>query len=152
MDLQKDRENLQKLAAYFSEYFVNSDRIYHEAAKSLKIRDSFLWILYALEFDQKPLSFTELVKKTGLSKQTCYSALQKMLEEGLLGADEDKRRCKYYLLDKGKELAKSTAGKIQDAEVAALQTLSAKELESMYDISGRFLKALDNEFSKLKGE
>lgn len=149
---EKDKEKLQELAIYFSEYVVNEDRIYHEAAKSLKIRDSFLWILYALEFYEEPLSFTELVKKTGLTKQTCYSAVQKMLEEKLIGTDENKRRCKYFLLEKGQILAKETAGKIQKAEIAALKTLSEEELDSMYKTSFKFFKALEQEFSKLKGE
>ena len=74
------------------------DAIYHEYALHFSMSDSQFAILYALCNEGTSCSLREVVKNSGVPKQTINSAMRKMEEEGLVFLENEGKRKKIVHL------------------------------------------------------
>lgn len=114
---------------------------YHEAALKFGFADSTQFILYTICYlgDHCPLS--DIVKMTGISKQTINSALRNMESQGLVelvfATPKTKNIC---LTDKGKELAEGTVIRLMKAEDEIFAGWSDEDVQKYLELTERFLK------------
>ena len=57
--------------------------LYHDISMKLGLSDSESMVMYMLYDTQEPLTQSDIVKATGLSKQTLNSAVRKLEKEGI---------------------------------------------------------------------
>lgn len=79
------------------------EQTYHRYALSSGLSDSEFSILYTLSTEGSPCQLSQVVKLSGLPKQTVNSALRKMVADGIITLEEDGRRKSVSLTDKGVE-------------------------------------------------
>ena len=58
--------------------------LYHDISMKLGLSDSESMVMYMLYDIQEPLTQSDIVKATGLSKQTLNSAIRKLEKEGII--------------------------------------------------------------------
>lgn len=142
------QEHISKDLKRFNYLITETDNVYHEAAARLGLSDSAMQILYAIcdydEGDSCPLR--EVVRRTGISKQTVNSAIRKMEREGILYLEQDGVRMKKLCLtQKGKELAERTALRIIKAENNILDSWFREDVEKYLELTERFLTSFKEE-------
>lgn len=123
---------------------------YHEAALKFGLADSAQFILYTICYlgDSCPLS--DVVKMTGISKQTVNSALRKMEKQGLIRLIAATPRTKNILLtEKGEALAEKTVLRLMGAEDAIFSEWAAEDVEKYLDLNERFLNGLREKIKQL---
>lgn len=127
----------------FNYFLSETNSAYHEVAVKLGVSDSVMQILYAVCDQGEGCLLLQIVRLTGLSKQTVNSALRKMEEEALLYLDlADAKKKKVYLTEKGRELANRSARLVWNMEDDIFNAWSKEDREKYLDLTERFL----NEF------
>jgi len=113
---------------------------YHDAALKFGLADSTQFILYTICFlgDNCPLS--EIVKITGISKQTISSAIRNMEKQGLLKlvAATPKTK-KAVLTEKGEALAEKTVQRLMRAEDEVFAAWPEEDVQKYLELNERFL-------------
>ena len=113
---------------------------YHEAALKFGLADSTQFILYTICFlgDNCPLN--EIVKMTGISKQTISSAIRNMEKQDLLQlvAATPKTK-KVVLTEKGEALAEKTVQRLMRAEDEIFSAWSDEDVQKYLELNERFL-------------
>lgn len=132
-------KSLKRLNHIISE----TDALYHEASFRLGISDSVCMILYSICTIGKSCPLNQIVKSTGLSKQTVNSALRRLEKEGIVYLEAvDGRSKNVCLTEKGMHLASETAGKIIEIENEILDSWSQKDMVRYFELSEKFLECL----------
>lgn len=139
-------EKIHKLNFLVSEM----DSIYHQASVKLGVSDSTMCILYTIQDQGSECLLSSVYKSSGINKQTVNSAIRKMEAEGLLYlVNEDGKKKKIMLTDKGQELMKKSAGVLFELEKRVFGSYSEKELNAYLSLMERYTEALRNEVEKL---
>lgn len=126
------------------------DNAYHVAALKCGLSDSAMWILYiiCLEGEECPLS--DIVRLSGISKQTINSSLRKLEQEGILYLKTaDKKKKVVCLTEKGRCLAESSAMLILRIEDDIFQDWSQQERELYIRLMERFLSEFKEKIKKI---
>lgn len=126
------------------------EAVYHGMSLKLGLSDSASMILYTIceEGDSRLLS--EICRLTGLSKQTVNSSIRKLEARGVLYLEKaDSKSKRVYLTNAGKELAKQTVLRMQQAENAILASWPRQDVEKYLELTERFLTALKEEAAKM---
>lgn len=93
------------------------DQIYHAYALKFGFSDSTFAILYTLSVEGGSCLLSEIVKLTGLPKQTVNSAIRKMEDEKTIFlTDQGKRRKIVNFTKEGEIKAKKSAGVLIEVE------------------------------------
>ena len=93
------------------------DQIYHEYALKFGMSDSVFAILYTLSVEGGVCMLSDIVKLSGLPKQTVNSAIRKMEEDKTIYlSDQGKRRKVVNFTKEGEERAKKSVGVLIDIE------------------------------------
>ena len=123
---------------------------YHEAALKFGLADSTQFILYTICYlgDHCPLS--DIVKMTGISKQTINSALRNMEKQGLIQLVCATSRTKNVMLtDAGKSLADRTVLRLMQAEDAIFSEWTDNDVQKYLELTERFLRGLNEQIDLL---
>ncbi len=120
-----------------------TDALYHEASFRLGISDSVCMILYSICTNGKSCLLNQIVKSTGLSKQTVNSALRRLEKEGVIYLEAvDGRSKNVCLTEKGMLMASETAGRIIEIENEILTSWSQEDIVRYFELSEKFLECL----------
>lgn len=141
--------NISKEMRRFNHLLGEINGTYHEAAVKLGLSDSTISVLYTLcgEGDSCPLQ--EIVRQSGMSKQTINSAIRKLEREGSVRLEAAKGRGKNVCLThKGRELARRTVVPMMELEDEIYASWTEEELRGYLELTERFLAALKE---KIKG-
>ena len=126
------------------------DAVYHDAALKFGLSDSVQIILYTVCHlgDHCPLG--DVVKISGISKQTINSALRNMENQGLVELSSSTPKTKIVsLTEKGKELADRTVIRLMRMEDEIFSGWSDEDVQKYLELNERFLKSLKEKVERL---
>ncbi|MGN0345575.1 MAG: MarR family winged helix-turn-helix transcriptional regulator [Lachnospiraceae bacterium] len=119
------------------------DAVYHEISLKWGLSDSAMIILYTICDNGDSCLLQEIVRLSGVSKQTINSAIRKLEKEGIVYlksiGSKNKNVC---LTDEGKQLAKHTAIRLIEMENDIFASWEKDEVEKYLELSERFLISL----------
>ena len=126
------------------------DEVYHELAIRQGFSDSAMAILYALSDNDGQCRLPELIKLSGVNKQTVNSALRKLEKEDIVymepAGGKSKRVC---LTEKGFSIALKTVDRVLDAEKRIYSSWSREEWELYIQLTERYLCQLREELKEI---
>ncbi len=116
------------------------DEVYHEIAVRQGFSDSAMTILYLLSDNDGKCRLTDLIKSSGVSKQTINSALRKLEKDEIVylepAGGKSKRVC---LTDKGFAITHETVDKVLNIEKTIYSSWSAEEWKLYVELTERYL-------------
>lgn len=126
------------------------DEVYHELALRQGFSDSAMAIFYTLADHEGQCLLADLIRLSGMNKQTINSALRKLEDEDILylepAGGKAKRVC---LTEKGYATARKTVGRVLDAENRIYASWSRAEWELYVQLTERFLNQLREETKEI---
>lgn len=126
------------------------DALYHQAAKSLGVADSVLYILYTVHSNGESCQLSDLYKISAISKQTINSAIRKLEADGDIYLKKHDGKSKIVCLtEKGSEYVKKTAEILLAAEDAAFADWSAEEMDTYLRLIEKHVASLRQQFGRL---
>lgn len=123
---------------------------YHDAALKFGLADSTQFILYTICYlgDNCPLN--DVVRMTGISKQTINSAIRNMEKQGLVCLTAATPKTKNIVFtEKGKELAENTVIRLIEAEDDIFASWSEEDVQKYLELNERFLNDLKEKIGQL---
>lgn len=127
------------------------DEVYHEVALRQGFSDSVMLILYALADNDGQCRLPELIKLSGINKQTANSALRKLEKDDIVYTEpaggKSKRVC---LTEKGFSTIHETVERVLDIEKKIYSSWSKEEWNLYVKLTERFLCQLREEMKELK--
>lgn len=119
------------------------DSVYHSASVKLGLSDSALQILYTLTISDGQCMLGDMLRWTGMSKQTANSSLRNLEAQGALRAEDAGGRKKMlFLTESGRNLAARTAGRLLNAERSIFGSWPEEDRQQFLELTERFLTAL----------
>lgn len=116
---------------------------YHEAAVKLGLSDSVMAVLYTLCSEGEPCPLQEIVRQSGLSKQTVNSAIRKLEHEGVVYLEPAGGRGKdVCLTELGRETVRRRVLPLMEIENEVYSSWPRGELLGYLELTERFLAAL----------
>ncbi len=103
---------------------------YHEMSVKLGMTDSEVIILYFLFDCEKPVTQSDIMKCTGISKQTIHSSVRKMIGDGIIrleGINDKSKR--IVITEYGKAFMQEKISPIIALEEAVFSTWTQEETE-----------------------
>lgn len=123
---------------------------YHEAAVKLGLSDSAMSVLYTLCSEGGVCPLQEIVRQSGVSKQTINSAIRKLEREGAVRLEAAKGRSKNVCLTgKGRELVQRTVLPLIKFEDEVYASWTQEELREYLACTERFLSAMREKTKQL---
>lgn len=123
---------------------------YHEAALKFGLADSTQLILYTICYLGEDCPLSDIVRMTGISKQTINSALRNMERQGLVKLVSATPKTKNVTLtSKGKELAQRTVVRLIQAEDDIFSQWSDEDIQKYLELNEKFLKGLKEKIGQL---
>lgn len=119
------------------------EAVYHETAVKFALSDSALLVLYILCESGGGCPLSDIVRLSGISKQTLCSALRKLEADKVIETELlDARRKHVRLTRRGRNLAKKTAGRLIQIENDIFGSWTAEERSAYLSLTQRYLSAL----------
>ena len=116
---------------------------YHDAALKMGLSDSGMSILYTLCIDGGKSLLRDIIRYSGISKQTINSSLRKLEADDIVKLDSTENRKKtVYLTKKGRESVKHTIEPLIKIENEILSSWSKDEAAIYLDLTSRYLTTL----------
>lgn len=127
------------------------NNVFHELSQQMGLSDSISCILYTICNFGDSCLLTDIIRMTGIPKQTVNSALRKMEGEGFLLLETTKtRRKKAVLTEAGKLLAQQTAGQMIRMENEIFASWTQEEREMHLALTQRYLDQLKEKAKELR--
>ncbi len=127
------------------------DEVYHAVALRQGFSDSAMAILYVLQDNDGQCRLADLVKLSGVNKQTINSALRKLEKDEILylesAGGKSKRVC---LTRKGFDTVHETVEKVIEVEKKIYSSWTREEWEMYVELTERYLEMLREEMKELK--
>lgn len=126
------------------------EEVYHEIARKQGFSDSAMAVLYTLADHDGKCGLSELVRLSGVYKQTINSALRKLEKEEIVYLEPAGGRSKRVCFtEKGGALARETVGRVIDAEKKIYSSWSREEWELYTQLTQRYLDQLRQEIKEI---
>ena len=126
------------------------DAAYHEAALKLGLSDSVMLILYAICNNGDKCLLSDIIRLSGVSKQTVNSSLRKLENEGIIYLENFKGRKKSVCLsEKGKTLVKNTVFRVIEIENEIFGSWSEEELRLYIELTEKYLHSFKEKIEEL---
>lgn len=147
-DEEKSRGSILKRLYYFA---GEMDEAYHDISLTLGVPDSAMKILYAVYADGTRLPLREILRRSGMSKQTANSALRKLEAEGVVLLENETGKTKTVRLTAaGRLFARKTAGRLMKLEEDVFSSWSDSDIAAYAAYEERFLMGLKEKGGKLR--
>lgn len=126
------------------------DEVYHRIAVRIGFSDSAMSILYTLADHDGRCRLPELIRLSGINKQTVNSALRKLEKDGLICLEPAGGRSKQVrLTEKGLAIADKTVKKVLDAERRIYSSWPREEWELYVKLTERYVCGLRKELKEI---
>ena len=116
--------------------------LYHDISMKLGLSDSESMVMYMLYDIQEPLTQSDIVKATGLSKQTLNSAIRKLEKEGIIILEKSK---KIVMTDKGQVLIEQKMKPLVDMEDRVLASWTEEDRRKYLELIEKFKVQFEKE-------
>lgn len=146
-----ETQYLHDILIRYNRIFKDTDKIYHNFAKSYGLSDCAFWILYLLRETDTQYTQTEICNMLSLPRQTVKSALKNLQSEGyicLTPVENNKKSKILVLTEKGEGLAKNSADMVLKAEIKVLRQFSENELQLFLSLSEKYAVLLRKEYEE----
>lgn len=125
--------------------------VYREASSALGISDSVMQILYTICNYGDSCLLGDILRMTGLPKQTVNSALRKLEGEGIVYLrSAEKKKKSVHLTEQGKSLASATVLRLMEMENAVFDSWTAEERQSYLRLNQKYLNQFKETIKELK--
>lgn len=125
--------------------------VYREASSALGISDSVMQILYTICNYGDSCLLGDILRMTGLPKQTVNSALRKLEGEGVVYLrSAEKKKKSVHLTEKGKSLVSTTVLRLMEMENAVFDSWTAEERQSYLRLNQKYLTQFRETIKELK--
>ncbi len=125
----------------FNHLTAEIDAAYHEMALRFGLSDSAMLILYTICVNGESCPLNEIIKLSGMSKQTIHSFLHKLEKEGTVVLEQlDAKKKTVRLTTQGKALADATAVRIVRLENEIFASWTKEERELYIGLTKRYLE------------
>lgn len=126
------------------------EAVYHDAALKFGLTDTIQFILYTICYLEDPCPLNDVVRMTGVSKQTINSAIRKMEKQGLVCLIAATPKTKNLVLtEKGKELAEKTVIRLMRAEDEIFSEWPKEDVQKYLELNERFLNGMKEKIHHL---
>lgn len=127
------------------------DAAYHEAALKFGLSDSAMRILYTICLSGEDCLLSDIVRFSGISKQTINSSLRKLEGQGILSLRAaEGRRKQVCLTEAGKALVRDSVLQVLRIENEIFDSWSQTEQELYVELTARFLSAFQQKIKEIK--
>lgn len=142
--------NIPTEARRYNHILSEIDAIYHEIALKQGFSDSVQTVLYLLSEHDGVCLLHDLVKQSGISKQTINSALRRLENDGLIYLESAGGKSKRILLTpEGSKVVHETVDKIIAMENKIYGSWKPEEWTFYLELTERFLHDLKKEWKEL---
>lgn len=135
----------------FNRLLSEIDEVYHEVAIRQGFSDAAMAILYALSDNNGQCRLPELIKLSGVNKQTVNSALRKLEQNDIVylepAGGKSKRVC---LTEKGFSTVHETVDKVLGVEKKIYSSWSQEEWKLYVQLTERYLNQIREEMKEIK--
>lgn len=143
-------KNINSEMKRFNYLMTEIDAAYHEAALKLGLSDSAMMILYTICNNGNECMLHDIIRLSGISKQTVNSALRKLENDGIVFTQPAGGRAKKLCLtEKGIPVAKDTVYKIIEIENKIFGSWKRQELDMYIGLTQSYLNSFREEIKKL---
>lgn len=140
----------QSEARRYNRIISEIDEVYHEIAVKKGFSDSAMAIMYTLSDNDGQCRLPELIRLSGVNKQTINSALRRLERDELVylepAGGKSKRVC---LTDKGRSIAHETVDRVVEAEKRIYSSWAREEWELYLRLTERYLEQLREEMKEI---
>lgn len=144
-------QKTQSESRYYNRLISEIDEVYHEIAVKQGFSDSAMSILYELSENEGSCRLTDLIRQSGVNKQTINSALRKLEKDEIVylepAGGKSKRVC---LTEKGFVTVHETVEKVKDVEKKIYASWSREEWELYVKLTERYLNQLREEMKEIR--
>ena len=125
---------------------TNIDKNSLQIYKKLGLSDSESMVMYMLYDIQEPLTQSDIVKATGLSKQTLNSAIRKLEKEGIIILEKlNEKSKKIVMTDKGQVLIEQKMKPLVDMEDRVLASWTEEDRRKYLELIEKFKVQFEKE-------
>lgn len=122
------------------------NELYHDISMKLGLSDSESMVMYMLYDTQKPLTQSDIVKATGLSKQTLNSSIRKLEKNGIIILEKlNEKSKKIVVTDKGQLLIIKKIKPLVDIEDRILDTWEQEDKLKYLELIEKFKEQFEKE-------
>jgi DNA-binding MarR family transcriptional regulator len=126
-----------------------TDSLYHEISRMFGLTDSAVNILYLICFEDSDALLSDIVRLSGLQKQTINSSLRNLEKKGLIEMRPVNGKMKSVALtEEGSAFCDRTIRKLMDWENEALSGFSKKEVKLFLRLMDRYLESVSRSVTK----
>lgn len=134
----------------FNYLLTEIESTYHETTLRLGLSDGEMTVLYAVCNHGGTCMLSDIVRLSGVSKQTINSALRKLEGEGLVISEAaGGRKKRITLTERGQARAGGTAGRLIAMENEIYSQWDPGELALYLELTQRYLDALKQKITEL---
>ena len=121
------------------------EALYHAIALEFGLTDSAMNILYLISFENGSAMLGDIVKYTGLQKQTINSSMRILEKKGYVRLEKvnGKMKC-VHLTDEGSALSGRTVRKLMEWENSTMSFFSEKEVGSFISLLEKYRTEMEN--------
>ena len=120
--------------------------LYHDISVKLGLSDSESMVMYMLYDAQEALTQSDIVKATGLSKQTLNSAIRKLEKDGIIILEKmNEKSKKIVMTDKGQVLIAQKIKPLVDMEDRVLDSWTEEDKLKYLELIEKFEKQFEKE-------
>lgn len=142
--------NIKSEARQYNRILSEIDAVYHEIALKQGFSDSIMSILYIIADNDGTCLISELVKQSGLNKQTINSALRKLEEESILYLEAAGGRSKRIVLtEKGTSVVHNTVDRVITVENKIYSSWKPEEWALYLELTERYLHELKEKMKEI---
>lgn len=143
-------ETNRTMTREYNRLLAQIDDVYHEIALHQGYPDSAMSILYTLADNDGTCLLSEVVRQSGLSKQTVNSSLRRLENEGVVHLEPVGGRAKRVCLtERGETLAQKTVSRVLAAENKIYASWTDEEWGLYVRLTERFLRQLRQEVKEI---
>lgn len=129
---------------------AETNAVYHDIWARMGLSDSAAHILYTLSIQGGSVALADIIRLTGLPKQTLNSALRKIEQEGLvLSQSAGGRKKLVYLTETGRKLAENTVCRVLATENAIFDAWPEQDMQLFLELNQRYLTQLRETIKEL---
>ena len=130
----------------WNEYLNEITGLYHTLSMKLNISDSECMIMYMLCDASGPITQSDIVKATGLSKQTVNSAIRKLEKDGSITLEKLNKKSKILAVtEKGKKVITEKILPIIEMEERVFDAWTEEEARLFLELTEKYKKMFEQE-------
>ncbi len=125
-----------------------TDALYHAISLEFGLTDSAVNILYLISFEGGSALLGDIVRYSGLQKQTVNSSLRHLENKGIIRLEHVNGKSKKVILTlHGRELCRGTVDKLIEWENRAMSSFSKEEVDTFLSLMERYLESMKESLS-----